>query len=241
MKHCPECNFSFPDFHRVCDFDGTELVPDPERPSLVNASPPQSRFRRALKSPVLWAGVLLLAVLSSAFLVAYQDATRQSKPVVINEPSSTSPVTATPLATASEQSRAQVETPAAPARRSRSSNSKRLAGVSSVRLRRQATAARSVARVDRRTSSKGQFVSEAQADRGPRAGSPREVVDATGSQKTEVAQRKVPQQTQRTASESQKSEVVTRTDVQKTSDDKDPKLTAMLKTTWRVLKRPFKF
>ena len=30
MKRCPKCDFSFASFHHVCDFDGTDLIDDPE-------------------------------------------------------------------------------------------------------------------------------------------------------------------------------------------------------------------
>jgi hypothetical protein len=40
---------------------------------------------------------------------------------------------------------------------------------------------------------------------------------------------------------SQKSEVAQRKEPQETSRQNDPKLVSMLKTTWRVIKKPFKF
>jgi len=57
-----------------------------------------------------------------------------------------------------------------------------------------------------------------------------------------LAQRSVAQQrriadTKRT----QKQEIARRRDGQKSADEKDPKLTAILKTTWNVLKKPFRF
>jgi len=30
MKRCPKCDFSFANFHHVCDFDGTNLIDVPE-------------------------------------------------------------------------------------------------------------------------------------------------------------------------------------------------------------------
>src|SRR2546430_15731270 len=33
LKYCPRCNFTFADFHHVCDFDGAELISAPEQPS----------------------------------------------------------------------------------------------------------------------------------------------------------------------------------------------------------------
>jgi hypothetical protein len=43
------------------------------------------------------------------------------------------------------------------------------------------------------------------------------------------------------ATGSQKSETARRRDTGQISHEKEPRLIAMLKTTWRVLKRPFKF
>ena len=85
MKHCPACNFSFPDFHKVCDFDGTDLIPDPEPLSLVK-SPAPSRFRRTLQSPLFWGGVLAFAAVSNAFLFSLYDASSQSTPAVKAQP-----------------------------------------------------------------------------------------------------------------------------------------------------------
>jgi hypothetical protein len=53
------------------------------------------------------------------------------------------------------------------------------------------------------------------------------VVVATGSQNSELARRSDARAGERHP--------------QQISDKKDPKLVAMLKTTWRVLKKPFKF
>jgi hypothetical protein len=194
LKHCPECNFSFPDFHRVCDFDGTELVPSPEREPLVAAkSSPSSRFQRGFKSPVVWAGLLLIGVLSSAFLVAYYDATGRSAQLLTpaqDQPASTEPLPA------SDQP-AQVE-PSVATSRNATIKSTRAARTPSAIARRQAPASRSIgsrARVDQK----------------------------------------------RLRVRTQKPEIARRGDAQKGSPEKQSKLTAVLKTTWRVVKWPFNF
>lgn len=189
MKHCPECNFSFPDFHRVCDFDGTELVPDPERPSLVSASPQPSRFRRILRSPTLLTSLAILALFLSAVLIGYFDSTSGPEPIVKEPPSQLSPSVAR-----APQSRANRT--AVPSKRSGTRKSNTLPGSSSASLRRQVAARQSVAKLHQRTAV------------GKRA---------------------------------EKSEIVRRRDPQPISDEKDPKLVAILKTTWSVLKKPFKF
>ena len=78
MKHCPACDFNFPDFHLVCDFDGTELVSEPG-PSSITAS---SHVRRILTSPFFLIVVLGIALLGSAILIGYFDSISQSASAV---------------------------------------------------------------------------------------------------------------------------------------------------------------
>ena len=179
MKHCPACNFSFPDFRRVCDFDGTELVSEPERPRLVKAVQRPSRSWRILKSPVLWASLLLTAVLSSSFLVAYWDATGQSTPFLKTPPAPASRGIPTPVTPAPRQSPVVAEEPGS-------------------------------------ATNKGRDVDQLAA----RARRPHRTSNAKAPERSEVARRK---------------------DSPETSTEKGPKLVAMLKTTWRVLKKPFRF
>ena len=81
MKHCPACNFSFPDFHRVCDFDGSELVFDPEKQSLMKL--PRSRQRtRSLKSPMLLTSLAVLGIFVSAVAIGYLESPGPSIPAV---------------------------------------------------------------------------------------------------------------------------------------------------------------
>jgi hypothetical protein len=206
MKHCPACNFSFPDFYRVCDFDGTELVKDSEPRSLVKVKTPRpSRFRQSLKSPVLWAGLLLIAVVSSAFLLAYYNATSLSTSVMRTLPTSASPASAMPDARASDQSPALIKTPV-PAKRGS------VTGAQASRLQ--------LNTLPRSPS----------ASLRPKATAPRS--QARLHQSTSVGNR------------SRKSEIAGRRDDRRgrqLSDNKEPKLVAILKTTWNVLKKPFKF
>jgi hypothetical protein len=192
MKHCPACNFSFPDFHKVCDFDGTELVPDAERPHLA---PPQSRFRRAFKSPVVWAAALLMFVMSSAFLVAYLEATVQP-PAIATVESRPAP-SVDPRVTAVENISPTAKTKAAK-RLSAPVNSRKSTNHKS---RRPAIASRSVSRREQRTS-------------------------------------RVRPRTETVRREDRQAVVnLSRRD----TEEKEPKLTAALKTTWRFLKKPFRF
>lgn len=176
MKHCPECNFSFPDIHNVCDFDGTELIHDPERPSLAKTSPRPSRSRRFLKSPMFLTTLAMLTLFLSAVLIGYLDSAREIAPIVKEQPAAPS----LSVASAPEQSSIQTKTPLR-----RKAN-----------IQRQTTGTRSLARV--RQSSSERY----------RASKP------------EIAAQKNRRQV---------------------SEEKDPKLVAILKTTWNVLKKPFKF
>src|SRR5436305_5127593 len=91
MKHCPRCNFTFADFHRVCDFDGAELIDDPERPSsFMKASPLRSRFWQVLKSPLFLAGLGVVGLLASALVIGYYDSPGQPNTIVRNQSSQNS-------------------------------------------------------------------------------------------------------------------------------------------------------
>ena len=182
MKYCPRCNFTFADFHHVCDFDGAELISAAQP---VNGSRP-SLLHRCLKSPVLLASIGLCAVVASAFLIGYFEVVNQTTSTVKTEPSLTLPATALPLAS-DTQSPATNKTAVVPqekTRRSTESSSKR----------RQRTASTTVARLHPQ-----------------------------------------PRNT------SKRSEIARRTESPQPASKKDPILTAMLKTTWRVLKKPFSF
>jgi len=180
MKHCPACNFSFPDFHLVCDFDGRDLVPDSQRYALIKFSPRQSFVRRWLTSAKTLTALAILALFFTAAFIAFQQTTSRSTrallatgvatrieptPVTSREPDRSSP------------SVARSNTPPKPPLRARRSSSVR-------------------------------FVVRTRGEKR----------NANPSLQTDVAHR----------SESVPAE-------------RQPKLVAMLKTTWRVLKRPFSF
>jgi type IV secretory pathway VirB10-like protein len=233
MKHCPACNFSFPDFHIVCDFDGTELVPDPERPSLVK-SPPLSRFQSALQSPRFWGGLLAVAVVSYTFLFALYDARRRNTPAVDAQPSPAAPAAignVIPSAQNAELWPGLNRTPA-PATRA---GSRDVSGLAS--QRRQAQSART--RVRQQNTSA--------ANRPKRDYSPARTLPSANpapSLATESANKQQQSGSPRQrnlSTEARPSEIARRTDSQRTSPEKERKLTAMLKATWHVLKKPFKF
>lgn len=182
MKHCPTCNFSFPDFHRVCDFDGTELVLDPERLSLVKVKPRFSYPRPGLKKPMLLTSLAVLGLFLSAVFIGYVESPAPSIPAIVKhqETQHSSPGL-TPIARTSGQL-AEDKVTAAPSR--------------TVRRSRNTSAVSSTARLRRKSA----------ADSGSR------------------------------------NEVIARTqDSKRTSNEKSPKIVAVLKTTWKILKKPFDF
>lgn len=203
MKRCPKCNFSFPDFHHVCDFDGTDLVDDPQTlpvspgvTALVVAT--RSPFRRLVKSPVFLIILLLGCVFSSLLLMVYRDAARRPGSIAKSQASPNPVVSQVPPAQIGA-SRSEISTPQAEA-------------LSSTRER-SATAPRSRTRL-RRSSNRNQQT------------------------RSEIAlQRKAKDKTLQKES---KQNALQR-DSKEDANRKDSKLTAALKTTWNILKKPFKF
>jgi hypothetical protein len=103
MKRCPKCDFSFVNFHHVCDFDGADLVDDPETlpvspgiSALVAAT--QSPFLRLVKSPVFLMGLALAGLVLSALLIGYYDAAIQPNSIAESPASQDSAVRLVPPA-----------------------------------------------------------------------------------------------------------------------------------------------
>jgi hypothetical protein len=196
MKHCPACNFTFPDFHRVCDFDGTELVPDPERPSPIK--PRSSRLRRMLKSPLFSLTLVTIGLFVIALVIGRYESDKQYQAMVQVQPSWNLPRRLKPAPKPSASVAARIKLPA----RARPSH---IASAFSPRVRRNP----SMAMINPKHS-RFQRPEVARTDR------PAPVV-----------------RTDRRASE------VARND--RRASENEPKLTAALKATWRVIKRPFQF
>lgn len=175
MKHCPACNFRFPDFHIVCDFDGTELVPDPHRLALIKPPAQRSFGARFIKSPKALTVLAVLGLFFSAAFIGYQLTTsRSTRTLLAVTPRSpvleTAPVNLSSLASAAPTTRATRPT----------------------------------------------HVRRSSAERSSIAGNRHEKRNEHSSLKAEVARGQA-------------------------QPEKQPKIVAMLKTTWRVLKRPFSF
>jgi len=175
MKHCPACNFSFPDFHIVCDFDGTELVPDPQRLALIKRPAQRSFVPRFFKSPKSLTALTILGLFFAAAFIAYQQTTSRSTRTLLAVTPRTSALETAPV------NRPSISSAVHTARATRSPHIRR-----------------------------------SSPDRSSIAGNRHEKRNEHLSLKTEVARRQA-------------------------QPEKQPKIVAMLKTTWRVLKRPFSF
>jgi hypothetical protein len=191
LKYCPSCNFTFPDFHHVCDFDGTELIGDPERPSLPSGSSRRSLLRRFLESSSFLAAVGLTAVIATALWIGYLDVVNQTKSMGKTQPSPSPYNQEVTVATNSSSS----QPAATPARAAHN---------------------------------------HLRAARGPAPAS-----SNVPKARPQSASARVPRGLSQPAANG--SEVAQRVSPPDTPHEKQPLFTAMLKTTWRVLKRPLRF
>jgi len=237
MKRCPKCDFSFVNFHHVCDFDGTDLVDDPETLPVSPAvsalvAVTRSPFLRLVKSPVLLIVLALAGLLSSALLIGYYDAASQPNSIAASQ--------APQDAQDSHASIASLVPPAQPAAlrptriktrvpstspnevstgsgsdrvTSRSEISKPAKYLSSTRER-SAAASRSRARLHPSPSIRNQQI------------------------KPETALQKQPKDR---ALQKEPKESALQRDSKLNANRKESKLTATLKATWNILKKPFKF
>jgi hypothetical protein len=218
MKRCPKCNFSFASFHHVCDFDGTDLVDDPSTlpvspgiSALVAAT--QSPFLRLIKSPVFLAVLALAGLLSSALLIGYFDAASQPNSIAESQASRDSVVSLVPPVQTPAQPLAGVGTEAPSTGSSEISKPKAAKDLSSTRER-SVTASRARARLRSSPSIRNQ--------------QSRPEIALQGQPKDKALQK-------------ESKESALQRDSKKNANRKESKLTATLKTTWNILKKPFKF
>lgn len=198
MKQCPTCHFTFADFHSVCTFDGTELVPYEKPQSLMRVAQPPAHSRLNLKPSMSLTSVAVLTVFLGAVLIGYLKSPDPSVPAVVIEHDA-KPVSSTTRAVRTEGI---------------GTESKRIARANRVRgnqNRRVATAKvpLEVTRVVVRPPS-------------PTIARPREV--------PQTSRVYPPNPT-----------VARQREVQTTAREKPRKVVAILKTTWKVLKKPFDF
>jgi cytoskeletal protein RodZ len=94
MKRCPECDFLYEDEQRLCDMDGTALVPDSQ--AFPDSARPKLRVRRLYRRVAIALPVMILAVL--AIFVFKQQArvttTSQAPAPATAEPAIGEPVSA---------------------------------------------------------------------------------------------------------------------------------------------------
>src|SRR5687768_16455432 len=83
MKQCPTCHFTFADFHHVCSFDGTDLVPYEKPQSLMRVAQPPAQPRLSLKPSMSLTSVAVLTVFLSAVLIGYLKSPNPSIPAVV--------------------------------------------------------------------------------------------------------------------------------------------------------------
>jgi hypothetical protein len=205
LKYCPSCNFTFADFHHVCDFDGTELVSDPER-ALAEVAPRPSLVRRCLKSPGFLAAAGLIAVVSSAVLIGYFDILQQTRPARTDAPPNALEVAAAVTTDLPTQQAS---------------------------VKRVVTSTHQIRRAKHSTTASTHFVqSRREVERPQLARSP-----------SPNRPNYQPQPSPRQSAKAQGSEVALPTKSQPPAREKakESLVTAMLKSTWRVLKKPFKF
>jgi len=244
MKRCPKCDFSFANFREVCDFDGTDLVHEPETlpvspgvSALVAAT--QSPFLRLVKSPVFLIVLVLAGLISSALLIGYYDSASQSNSIAESQASPDSPdsnASQVPPAAPPAQPPARIRTPAPSTSRSEISKPKAAKDLSSARER-SVKASRSRARLRsspsiRDQQSRPEIALQSQPlQRQPRA-------KALQKESKESALQRDPKDK---ALQKESKESALQRDSKENANRKESKVTAMVKTTWRILKKPFKF
>jgi hypothetical protein len=217
MKRCPKCDFSFASFHHVCDFDGTDLVDDPSTlpvsPGISALAATQSRYLRLIKSPVFLAVLALAGLVSSALLIGYFDAASQPNSIAESQAARNSVASLSPPVQTLAQPLAGVETQAPFTSRSEISEPKAARDLSGTRER-SVTASRSRARLRSSPSIRNQ------------------------QSRPEIALQGQPQDK---ALQKESKESAPQRDSKGNANRRESKLTAKLKTTWNILKKPFKF
>jgi RNA 2',3'-cyclic 3'-phosphodiesterase len=221
MKQCPTCHFTFADFQRVCAFDGAELVPYGTSQSLIKVPQPQTRRPRSLKPSMSLTSLAVLVVFLSAVMIGYLKSPNPSIPAVVLQERNANSVSSTARAGRIAEELG-VETRVTARAISVRSNLKRRVPVSRV--------APEVNRVVNRPPN-------ATIARQPEV---QQTSVVNRSPKAAIARRPEVQQTS-AVNRSPKAAIARQPEIQQTSRDKPPKVVAILKTTWKVLKKPFDF
>jgi hypothetical protein len=105
MKRCSQCEFTFDDEQKFCDFDNTELVAVTEPPPIR-----VSRARRLVHSPFPLALVMIAGVLASALVIGYYESVDQLS-VDVSSNTGTRSSSATVIPPVQVDARSQGKTP----------------------------------------------------------------------------------------------------------------------------------
>ena len=215
MKRCPKCDFCFASFHHVCDFDGTDLVDDPSTlpvsPGISALAATQSPYLRLIKSPVSLAVLALAGLVSSALLIGYFDAASQPNSFAESHAARDAVVSLVPSVQTPVEPQAQVGTQAPFISRAEISKPKAARDLSAARER-SVTDSRSRTRLRSSPSLRNQ----------------QNEIALQGQAKDKPLQK-------------ESKEGALQPDSKKNPNRKESKLTAALKTTWNVIRKPFKF
>jgi len=241
MKHCPKCDFSFASFHHVCDFDGTDLIDDPETlpvspgvSALVAAT--QSPFLRLVKSPVFLIVLGLAGLVSSALLIGYYDAASQPNSIAES-----------PAARNSADSRVSLASqvlPSQPLARPSARHSPRISARAPSTNPNEVSTGSGSDRVRSRPEFSKPKAKDLSSTREPSVTAARSRARLRSrsirnqQSRPEVALQRQPKDK---ALQKESKESALQRDSKKTANRKESKLTATLKSTWNILKKPFKF
>jgi hypothetical protein len=257
MKRCPTCDFSFVNFYRVCDFDGTDLVDDPENlpvspgiSALVAAT--QSPFLRLVKSPVFSMVLALAGLVSSALLIGYYDAASQPNSIAPSPASRNSPPNY--IASLVPPAQPAAEPPARPSVRiatrapSTSPNevstpTRRGSDQVTSRSNKVSTGSGSDRVTSRSEISKPAKDLSSTRERSVTASRSRARLHTSPSIRNQQSSPEIALQShpKDKALQKEHKESSLQGDSKENANRKDSKVTAALKTTWHILKKPFKF
>jgi hypothetical protein len=254
MKRCPKCDFSFVNFHHVCDFDGTELVDDPETlpvspgvSALVAAT--QSPFLRLVKSPVFLTALALAGLVSSALLIGYYDAASQANSIAASRASRDSPDSHASIASLVPPTQPAAQPPARPLARPLARIRTRVPSTSpnevSTPTRRGSDRVTSRPEISKpakdRSSTRGRSLtaSRARARLHPSPSIRNQQIKPETALQTQPKDKALQKESKESALQRDSKE--NERDSKETANRKGSKLTATLKATWNILKKPFKF
>ena len=214
MKQCPMCHFTFADFHCVCTFDGAELVPYEKPQSLMRVAQPPTPPRLSLKPSMSLTSAAVLTVFLSAVLIGYLKSPNPSIPAVVMQERDAD--------SSSSSTRAERITEPFTAETGIAARATRVKG--NLNRRRTTSTVRPAFSPSVVITNTTPTVVNRAGNRSPNAN---------------IARQPEVQQTWRVYPPP--ATIPRQPEAQQTSRGKSPKVVAILKTTWKVLKKPFDF